>query len=141
MLQLVSTYRELRDFIATKKRKREPLRISAKSVACASYVPRHPQGFANFRAALRGVGDWGRASEYLDRLEHALRQAHDVGLPLPRRVLQNEDRSLTVFWEGATVRCLEDGFVSSIGGVEGIKAKKVTRELLDLLAFAARIQG
>lgn len=134
MLQLVNDFRE---FLAAKKRRREPLRIVAKPVAAASYTPRHAQGFANFRAALRGVGDWGCASERLDRLEHELRARHGVGLPMPRRVLQNSDRSLTVFWEGATVRCFVDGFASSIGGM---RAKTVTPDLLDMLAFAARVQ-
>lgn len=141
MLQLVSTYREFREFLAAKKRKREPLRWHAKGAAAASYVPRNAHGFANFRADLRGVGDWGQASERLDALEHELRKQHGVGLPLPRRVLQNSDRSLTLFWQDVMVRCFVDGFVSTIGGVDGVKAKKITLELLELLAFQFRIQA
>ena len=141
MLQIVSTIREFREFLDAKKRKREPIRWSAKAGACASYRPRDRQGFERFCRSLIGVTDWGRASERLEALAHALRARHQCALPLPRKVLQNEDRSLTIFWEGATVRCFEDGFVSIIGGADGVKAKQVTNELLDLLAFASRIQA
>lgn len=141
MLPLVQTYRDFREFLAAKKRKREPMRWRGKAGATAIYRPRHAQGFANFRAALRGVGDWGQASERADALEHALKARHGVPLPLPRKVLQNEDRSLSFFWEGAMARCLPDGFVSLIGGTDGASARRVTPEFLDLLAFQARIQG
>lgn len=145
MIAILESVREFHDFLAAKKRKREPLRIHMRPVACASYRPSNARGFANFRASLRGVGDWGRASERLDRLEHELRARHGCPFPLPRRVLQNEDRSLTVFWQGATVRCLVDGYSTSIGDdriVDAkIRAKKVTPELLDLLAFLVRIQA
>ena len=141
MLQVIRTYREFREFLAAKKRKREPIRWNAKGTGAASYVPRNARGFTAFRASLRGVGDWGTASERLDALEHALRLRHQVPLPLPRKVMQNDDRSISVFWEGAMVRCLPDGFVSLIGGTGGVPAKRITTELLDLLAFASRIQA
>lgn len=141
MLQLVSSIREFREFLAAKKRKRELLRLRGKGGGAAEYIPRHPAGFRNFRAALRGVGDWGQASERLDALEHALTARHAIGLPLPRKVMQNEDRSLTVFWEGFSVRCFRDGFASLLGGTAGAPAKSITRELLDALHFQARIQG
>lgn len=141
MLAIVRNLRDFREFVAAKKRKREPLRIIAKPVARASYVPRDSRCFARMRASLRGVGDWGRASERLDALEYSLKARHGVTLPLPRKLMQNEDRSLTVFWKGASVRCFQDGFVSTIGGVEGIRAKRVTAELLDTLAFLMRIQS
>lgn len=141
MLSIVSTYREFREFLEAKKRKREPLRFIARGATEAVYIPRHAQGFANFRAALRGASDWGQASERADALEAALRRRRGTGLPLPRKVMQNEDRSLSFFWTGAMARCLPDGFVSLIGGTDGIPARKVTTELLDLLAFQARIQS
>lgn len=140
MLPLVSTFRELRDFLAAKRLKREPLRWLAKGAGAAKYIPRHAEGFENFRIALRGVGDFGKASERLDALEHALRRRHGVGLPLPRKILQNEDRSITLFWDGCMVRCFVDGFVSTIGGVAGAPARNVTTELLDALALQSRIQ-
>lgn len=136
----IESIRDAFEFIRAKKRKREPIVIKPRGAGAASYKPTRPQGFANFRAALRGVGDWGRASERLDGLEDALKRRHGVGLPLPLEVLQNDDRSLGVFWSGCSVRCLPDGFVSLIGGTAGIPARKITNELLDLLAFQARIQ-
>jgi hypothetical protein len=141
VLPLIQTYRDFREFLEAKKRKREPLRWRARGATEATYVPRSASGFARFRAELRGVGDWGQASERVDSLEHALRARSGSGLPLPRKVIQNSDRSLSLFWTGAMVRCLPDGFVSLIGGVDGAQAKSVTPELLDLLAFQARIQG
>ena len=140
MFPLIQTYRDFRDFVAAKGRKREPIRFVGKAVSEALYRPRNRPGFENFRAALRGVGDWGLASERLDALEHALRARHSSPLPLPRKVMQNSDRSISLFWEGAMVRCLPDGFVSLIGGTSGTPAKKITSDLLDLLAFQERIQ-
>lgn len=140
-MAIIQTVRDFRDFVAAKKRKREPIRWIGKAVGSASYRPSSGHGFANFRAALRGVGDWGQASERIDALDSALRRRHMVGLPLPHKVMQNADRSLTLFWEGAMVRAFPDGLVSLIGGVDGAKAKRVTTELLDLLAFQAKIQG
>lgn len=140
MIPLLATVRDLRDFLAAKKRKREPVRITGNGAGEATYVPRHAAGFENFRAALRRVGPWGRASERVDALEHALRARHAVGLPLPRKVIQNGDRSLTLFWEGFSVRCFVDSTCSLIGGTAGVPAKRITKELLDALAFQARLQ-
>lgn len=134
---------EYRDFLAfreAKKRKRERIKITARGGAAASYRPSSARGFQNFRGALRGVGDWGQASERVDALEDALRRRHVVGLPLPRKVLQNEDRSLTLFWEGVCVRLLPDGVSWRVGGVAGVAVLHVNNELLDLLAFQAKIQ-
>lgn len=141
MAGVVELYRDFREFLAAKKRKREPVRWLAKGGAAAEYVPRAPQGFSNFRAALRGVADWGRASERLDGLERALRRRHAVGLPLPRKVVQNEDRSLTLFWRELSVRCFEDRICAFIGGPKGTPIEGVTSDLLDALAFQSRIQG
>jgi hypothetical protein len=139
-LPLIHTLRDFREFVAAKKRKREPVFRRAHGVVDANYDPRSFAGFQRFRAALRGVGDWGQASERVDALELALQRRNGVVLPVPRRIVQNADRSLTLFWSGAMVRCLPDGFISMIGGVDGAKATRVTNELLDLLAFQARIQ-
>lgn len=139
MLPLVQTWRDLREFLDAKKRKREPVRLKATGGATAVYAPRSFGDFTRFRSALR-VGDYGAASEGVDRLEHELRARNSVGLPLPRKLLQNEDRSLTLFWEGATVRSFPDRFVSVIGGTDGVTATRITSDLLDLLAFQSRIQ-
>jgi hypothetical protein len=140
-LPLVQTWRDFREFVAAKRRKREPIRFKAHPVGAASYRPSSQQGFANFRAALRGVGDWGKASERVDSLEDALRRRHACRLPLPRKVIQNSDRSLTMFWQGVTVRFLVDGVSVLTGGVSGVPSAGVTTELLDMLAFQVRIQG
>ncbi len=144
MIPLIATVRDFRDFLAAKKRKREPLRWNANGVGVAIYTPRHRQGFANFRAALRGVGHWGLASEGLDRLETALRKRHQIGLPLPRKVMQNEDRSISVWWGGdehLMARCFTDRFFSLIGGAKGAPSQKVTTDFLDALALQSRIQN
>ena len=60
---------------------------------------------------------------------------------MPRKCVQNADRSITLFWEGAMARCFVDGFASTIGGTAGVPAKQITPELLDLLAFQARLQN
>jgi hypothetical protein len=133
--------REFREFLAAKKRKGEPVIRKAHGAGSASYRPSSPRGFANFRAALRGVGDWGQASERVDALEHSLRARHAVALPLPRKVIQNEDRSLTLFWQGVTARFLVDGVSVLAGGVAGVPSIGVTTELLDMLGFLARIQS
>jgi len=137
---LIQTFRDFRDFVEAKRRKHEPIRWRAKGAGAAIYRPRNAQSFANFRATLRGVGDWGQASERVDSLESALRRRHATGLPLPHKIIQNDDRSLALFWEGVMIRCMTDGLVSLIGGAEGIKATRVTTELLDALAFQSRIQ-
>lgn len=142
MLQVVQTYREFRDFLAAKKRRREPLRLSGQGATAATYVPKEARGFENFRAALRGVGDWGRASEHVDALAHALQRRCGCALPLPRRVMQNSDRSLTLFWDGVTVRAFADvGITSLVGGTSGAPARGVTPALLDLLGFQAKLQS
>lgn len=140
MLNLIRTARDFREFLAAKKRKREPVRLRGHGAASASYEPRDAHGFAAFRRALRGVGDWGRASERLDALEHALVARHQCTLPLPRKIIQNEDRSLTFFWPGISVRCFEDRTVAFLGGPSGVPTKGHSRELLDMLAFQAKIQ-
>jgi hypothetical protein len=139
-LPVIQTWRDFREFLEAKKRKREPLRFVAKPVASARYEPTSDAGFARFRQALRGVADFGRASERLDALEHALRARHGCGLPLPRKVIQNSDRSLTLFWNELMVRCFVDKFFGTIGGSDGVIVTKATNDLLDALAFQARIQ-
>jgi hypothetical protein len=140
MLQVVQSIRDLREFLAAKRRKREPIRWNARGATEAAYVPRSIAGFANFRAALRGVGDWGQASERVDAIADALRRRHGCELPLPRKVIQNGNRSLTLFWEGVTVCALPDGVRVLIGGTTGRQLNGVTNELLDMLGFQARVQ-
>lgn len=133
---ILATIRDFREFMAAKKRKREPIRFTAKACGCASFTPRDARSFEQLRASMRDVADWGQASEKLDALERALIRRHGVRLPLPRRVLQNEDRSLSIWWHpGAMARCFPTGYLTTIGGANGVRAKKITRDFLDLLAF------
>lgn len=141
MLAIVETLRDLREFISAKKRKREPIRWDVRGTSSAAYVPRDHRGFTNFRAALRGVGDWGQASERVDSLADALRRKHACELPLPRKVFQNHDRSLTFLWESITVRVYTDRFTAMIGGVKGKPVTNVTPEILDMLGFLAKVQN
>jgi len=134
---LVQTLRDLREFIAAKRRKREPLRFIAKGAAEFTYVPQTDRGFANFRAALR-QSDFGQASEQLDGVAAALRRRHATELPLPRKLLQNADYSITVFWDGLTIRAFPDGVVTLTDGKNPTRG--VSNELLDMLGFQARIK-
>jgi hypothetical protein len=140
MFAIVQSIRDLREFLAAKRRKREPIQWAARGAATATYVPKSARGFANFRTSLRGVGDWGRASERVDALADALRRRHGCDLPLPRKVIQNSDRSLTLFWESLTVRAFpnELGVTHRIGAT-GDPVRGVTTDLLDMLGFQAKV--
>lgn len=141
MLQIVRTIRDMREYVAAKRRKREPLRFVAKGAGCADYAPRDRLGFSRIRGSLRGVGDWGRASERIDSLEHALRKRTGATLPLPRRLVQNEDRSLSLFYDELSVRAFPDGVAFLVGGSGGHLSQGVKPELLEALAFRARLQS
>lgn len=141
MLALIDNIRDFREFLAAKRRKREPIHWNARGATEAVYRPSDARGFDNFRQALRGVSDWGQASERVDALADALRRRHGCPLPLPRKVVQNSDRSLTFFWEGLTLRAFPDRIASLIGGTSGRQVAGVAIEILDMLAFQARIQG
>ena len=139
MLAIGASLRDLRDFIAAKRRKREPLRWSAKGAAAATYIPREARGFANFREALRLSSDWSQAAEKIDALATALARRHSCDLPLPRKVIQNSDRSITLFWAQLTVRAFPDQLTAMIGGSSGEPVRGITSDILDMLAFQAKI--
>jgi hypothetical protein len=140
MLAVIESIRDFREFLAAKKRKREPIRWDARASSEAVYIPGSAQGFANFRAALR-EGDFAEASERIDGLADALHRRGGCALPLPRKVVQNSDRSLTVFWDGVTVRAFTDGLSALVGGLNGLRSQGATPEILDMLAFQARVRG
>lgn len=141
MSVILSNPRDVREFVEAKRRKREPIFWHGNGVTEASCEPRSLADFVSLRAGLRGSLDFGRSSERVDALESALMRRHNVGLPKPRKVMQNTDRSLTIWWEGIMVRCFRDGFVSLIGGASGKPARRVTVELLDMLAFARKVMS
>jgi hypothetical protein len=137
-----ATLRDLRELLAAKKRKREPLRFRAEGVVQASMRPRDARAFEHLRALLRSNRDFGRASERLDALEHALRKRSGLGLPLPNEVIQNPDRSLALFWDGGvSVRAFREGLAYLIGGSAGKPGKGVTLELVEALTLRARFQA
>jgi hypothetical protein len=136
---VLSNPRDVREFVEAKRRKREPITWHAQGVTEATCKPRTLQNFAELRSGLRCAPDFARASERLDALERALRNRHALSMPKPRKITQNSDCSLTLWWRGAMVRCFADGFVSFIGGAKGVAAKMITPELLDVLAAQTRI--
>lgn len=138
---LIASMRDLVEFLRAKRARREPVRLHAHGVAEATYHPRDASGFARIRRRLRESRDFSDALDRLDALEHALRKRCGVPLPTPRKLMQNSDRSLSMWWEGAMVRLFPTGMISMIGGASGVKAKRVTPELLDLLAFQVRLAG
>jgi hypothetical protein len=63
-----------------------------------------------------------------------------VKLPMPRKIVQNSDRSLTLWWgHGIMVRAFVDKFFSLLGGAKGLPAAQITTDLLDALAAHQRI--
>jgi hypothetical protein len=137
---IIANPRDAREFVEAKRRKREPIHWHAQGVTEACCKPRTLADFTALRAGLRGAPDFGHASERLDSLEVALFRRHMVKLPNPRKVMQNSDRSLTIWWgNGIMVRAFTDKFFSLLGGAKGIPAPTITTDLLDALAAHQRI--
>lgn len=138
---LTDAVREFREFRAAKARKREPIRLTGRAVQRSVCHPRSMAQVAALREQLRGIDDYGAASEQLDRLEHALRQKWAHGFPLPEDFVQEADRSLWMSWgNGLTVRAFPDFIGSVVGGTAGEIKKGVTPTLLDALHLASRIR-
>lgn len=136
---VVDVVREFREFVASKRIKREPIWLTVRGVSRASFKPRDAHAFADIRLAMRGNGDFGRASERIDALERELQRRHGCWLPLPEEVVQNTDRSVFLSWAGISVRAYPHGLGYLIGGTSGQVGKGYRRELLDALAFRAKI--
>jgi hypothetical protein len=134
---ITATIRDMREFLAAKKSKREPLRWSVKGAAQASYRPADTNAFLGFRERLRQSRDFARESERIDSLERDLRK-RDAALPVPNELVHNEDRSITLHYAGVTVRAFPDGVGSLIGGTAGQFTRGVKRELLEALAIISR---
>lgn len=141
-MQLVShDPREVREFLAAKKSKREPLRFEGHGQAAADFVPRSAANFANFRQRLIGATDWGHASERIEQLEHELIRRHGHGLPVPRKVIQNSNRSISLMFRDGLAVCHADGVVTVIGkGNEARRTVGITPEFLGLLHMQTRLQ-
>lgn len=134
---LTATWRDVREFLASKRIKREPLKWRAKGAARAEILPRDARHFARLRQSIRHSSDFGRASERIDRLERELSK-RDTPLPLPRKMIQEEDRSVSLFWNGLMVRAFPDGFVFIIEGKH--PGKGYARELIEALILRSRMQ-
>lgn len=136
----IADERDLAEFKESKRIKREPIRWQATGGASAECKPRTVAAFNALRESLRGVSDWGRASEQIDSIEFALKARHGSAIPKPNRVIQNEDVSISLFWDGLMIRCFPDGIVSIIGGANGIPASGINTDLLDLLGAIPRLK-
>lgn len=109
--------------------------------ASASAELRSLAGFQQLRALLRANNSFANALDRLDAIEHALERKHKVKLPCPRRLLQNGDCSLTLFWGGITLRCFAEGCAALIGGQHGAQVVGIKPELLAALAIQAKRAG
>jgi hypothetical protein len=136
---VTATLRDLREFIESKKRKREPLQWVVKAAAQATYHPADRASFASFRQRLRDSRDFARASERLDKLERDLRK-RDAVLPLPNEAVQNEDRSITLHYRGLCVRAFPDDIAALYGGTAGHLERGVNRALVEALVIIDREQ-
>jgi len=138
---LAASFRDLREFVAAKRKRGEKLRIRGKGAARAMVRIQGASHFASLRSALRASPWFGGAQERLDALDRQLRSRHGVPLPVPEEVLQDEDCSVSCFWGGVSVRSHADGFVSLIGGTAGHAERSVTPQLLGALALKSRMQA
>jgi hypothetical protein len=136
----VDAVREVRDFLRSKRIKREPLRFRPRGVATASFRPRDGRAFSGIRGALRDNRWFAQASERLDAMELELRKRRGAPIPLPEEVIQHEDQSVSWCFGGITVRAFPDGLAYLIGGTSGHMERGVKPPLLEALALRARMQ-
>ena len=129
--------RELRNLLESKRIKREPSVFTAKGAARA--VARADGGtkFAHLRNELRSNVHFSRAVKHLDELQSMLWRRHQAHVPKPKGLTQNEDSSISVFWEGLSLRAFPDAVVTLI---QRRPAKGITNDFLDALAFLAKVQ-
>jgi hypothetical protein len=136
---VTATLRDLREFLESKRIKREKVRLTCKPVATAIYKPPSAREFKAFRALLRSNSDFGTASERIDSLERDL-FARDVSLPVPVEFVQNSDRSLTLQYDGLCVRAFPEGVGVLIGGITGHFERGVTPALIGALTIISKRQ-
>lgn len=136
---LSASIRDLRDFLQAKRSKREPIFLTGRGVARASYHPSTRRQFEVFRERLRRSQDFAHASECIDSLERELR-ARCAPLPVPNEMVQNEDRSITLHYSGLCVRAMPDFVATLVGGTDGHLERGVTPALLGALTIVWRNQ-
>jgi hypothetical protein len=131
--------RELREFVRSKRVKREPIRVVADGAGRAEYRPRNAQHFARLREQIRLSAHFGKASERIDALERELKTRDIHALPLPRKMIQDEDCSVHLFWNACSVRAFPHGFVYVLQGTH--PGQGYARELLEALTITAKMQS
>lgn len=130
---VTATIRDLRNFLESKRIKREPLQFRMAGVGSASCRPRTHRGLDDLRRRLRGSVEWGRQSELFDKLESALRRRHAIGLPVPEEVTQRDDGGLSMHWDGLTVMAYPGKIGALLGGTAGGFEPGIKPALLDAL--------
>lgn len=134
-----SLAREARELIESRRRAGRPVKVRFHALARATYVPSSTVEFDALRARLRD-GDYARPSEWLDRVEHALKALHGHGFPLPNELIQHEDGALALFWRGVSIRVQAEGIAYLIGGARGSQGLGAPKELLDAIALVAKLK-
>lgn len=126
------TVQDAHEFVRAKASRREPIRFVARGAAEAVYTLRDESSWVMLIRRLRRSNDFADAVAKLDEIRAELLKKHGVVLPAPRKLQQNSDRSLSVWWDNVMVRAFDRGVVSII-------AKRpscgVTSELLAALAM------
>lgn len=128
--------REIREFMESKRIKREPWRVSGAAQATARW---HDGAGSDLRGLLGGLrgSPFSDAADRLSALANAFRRRSGIKLPKPRAIMQNQDKSLSVFWgpegTGITVMARKEGVAGLIGGTTGRVIKGISNDLLDAL--------
>lgn len=127
--------REVREFVASKRLRREMIRAVVKGVAAAEFVPRSPAAATDYLARLAELPHWGEHLRQIGELARAFKRLHERGLPTPKTILLNPDVSLTLMFrrhflpqdprreQRLTIRVYEKGAVVIIGGSTGSSSR------------------
>lgn len=141
--------RDIRDYRAAKLSRGDTrrLRLRGEGEATSRFLPDSYRSFDRYLGQLKENPDAHRAAEKLIDLEHALMKRHSVPLPKPRLIEQRNDPTngncVAVFWgpegHGITVLVNEHNIVALIGGTAGKPIVGPRPQLLDALAFQAKL--
>jgi hypothetical protein len=134
--------REFREFAQAKELKREKIRLNGHGVARATSTISSRLQFTQLRAALRSNGDFGPAAESLDALERELVRFGGRRFPVPNQVIQNEGKTVSVFWSEVSVIAgggLRIAYL--IGGTEGARGDGLHPDLCRQLVFLEQLQS
>lgn len=121
--------REVREFVAAKRRRGERIRATLKGVAEAVCLPPSGAAARAYLDRLRAAPHWGEHLRQLDELERAFGRVHARPLPAPRKIRLNADVSLTLHFRSPDahrtimLRIYERGAVAIIGGSLGATSR------------------